>query len=102
MFSPCVWNTSGLNTGSFMVILCCITHFTIFVDSDLLPFLHIHHCFINFMAELLGEIKLETKSGDVIIKHFSLLWCIQVMGPTVLVECLQAAISILFKYRVSH
>ena len=81
------------------VLFLLITHFTIFVDSDLLSFLCTHHCFINFMAELL-EIKLETRSGVVTIKHFSLLWWIQVIGPTVLVECLQAATRILFKYNL--
>ena len=80
-----------------LVLLCCITYSTVFVDSDLLPLLCIHHCFITLMAELL-EIKLETRIGGVVIKHFSLLWWIQVMGPTVLVGCLQAAIRILFKY----
>jgi hypothetical protein len=70
MCSPCAWNTSGVNPGAFMVILCCIIHFIIFVDSDLLPFLCIHHCLINFMAELL-EIKLETMSGDFMIKNIA-------------------------------
>jgi hypothetical protein len=77
------------------------------LPPHLLPFLPIHRCFINFMPELLvikldtrsGNvmIKLETRSGNVMIKHFSLLRWIQVMGPTVIMGCLQAAFRILFK-----
>jgi hypothetical protein len=99
MCSPYVWNTSGLNPRAFGVLLFCITNFTVFVDSDLLPFLCIHHRVINFMPQLL-EIKIETSSGDAMIKHFSLVWWIHVMGPTVLVGCLQPAVRILYKYNL--
>lgn len=75
------------------------SHTTVFVDSDLLSFLRIHHHVINFMAQLL-EIKIETSSGDVMIKHFSLVWWIHVMGPTVIVGCLQPSIRILYKYNL--
>jgi hypothetical protein len=51
------------------------------------------------MAELL-EINIGTRNGDVMIKHFLLLWWIQAMEPTVRVGCLQAAIRTLFKYNL--